>query len=243
MTSRAEMPPWFNLSYNDWLQTLKSPTLRMPPNVVDHTFISPNLHQVENIDMVRAVPVKMTNDSIGVFVVADRGHNLVDPDFFESYALSKDLAVGRSIPELQLMFPGFVKSGRLSLRDEMIYSLEAGLYVNDNKAILSIREYEDFSINHGKHVTSALFRRIRQVAKDMGVYAMAGFNNEANLWFFRDYLGRITFDRIKPEYRDLFYPEWQVAIDEGKDEGFDIALHRFTVDIFDPTEIDKYLIK
>lgn len=237
------MPPWFNLSYNDWLQTIKSPTLRMPPNVVEHTFISPNLHLVENIDMVRAVPVNMTNNSMYVFIVADRGRNLVDPDSFEKYAADRDLSKDRGIRGLQLMFPGFVKSGKLSLKDETLYSIEVGLHTVKDKTILSVSEYDDSPGISGKHVASALFRRMRQVAIDMGVYAMAGFNSEDNLWFFLDYLGRITFDRIKPEYRSLFYPEWQQTIDEGKDEGVDIPLHRFTVDIFDPTEIDKYLIK
>lgn len=100
-------------------------------------------------------------------------------------------------------FSELVNSGSLQLNDYVTNEIGLNIYKDDQ---LNVADYSDRETLRGKGIATSFYKRLHEVAKELGFRFITGYNRDVNLSFFLEKLGRSTLSKVKPEFKTTFLP-------------------------------------
>jgi hypothetical protein len=107
------------------------------------------------------------------------------------------------IDEYHILFYRLLLGGKITAHDYITNDI--ALIGNFEPDILNVSEYNDRDDLRGKGVAKSFYSNLHSIAKQMGFRYITGSNNDRNLGFFTNTLGRSTLPEIKPEFRHKFH--------------------------------------
>lgn len=215
-------------AFQEWAdQTGQNPRLDIPPEALRYLVVPRRvLELAQDPSQVRLVTIVAQEDEARVLIVEDRNKPVSDPESlhqhldtlkkFHDAERARQHSEGRRVyvaPKKRPVRPSNVDQEHVRYRD----LIEAGtLTVNDyvtnhvglrretNPQTLYVSHYDDRTEIRGKGVATDFYKRLPEAAKKIGFRFLVGWNEERNVGFFVDKLGRTLINDIRPEDRSLF---------------------------------------
>lgn len=139
------------------------------------------------------------------------------------------------VDEYHVKYANLIESGSLQTTDFVTHHLN--LRTSDDPEVLYVSHYDDREELRGKGIAGSFHERLPQVARDLGARYIVGWNEEGNVGYFTNKLGRSRINEIKPEERVRFGAT-QSEIQGTTRPGDKIR----TIQFLYPEEKSKYLI-
>ena len=231
LTRKAEM------TFHGWLKerSHQSPQLHLPADAL-HYFISPRAFELaSDPEKVRLRILDQSPTQVEFLVVEKKSENLTSPEVLDANVdeLRKSMQTDTH-PQIDTEHWEFIENiqnGTLRLSDFIITGF--GLR-KINEDVLQVESYSDRDSLRKKGLATAQYMRLREAAAQLGFRIITGSNNEGNIGFFIDKLGRVSLDQIDPgHYGDII---------GNLDALEDVDPQLVTVDFLNPEDRDRYVI-
>jgi len=230
LTKKAET------AFHEWLEERsdQSPQLHLPADALRY-LISPTAYGLaSDPEKVRLRIFDQSPTQVEFVVVEEKSENLTSPDVLGTNVkdLQKRLQTDnhQQIDKEHWEFIDNIQNGTLRLSDYIITGF--GLRkINDD--VLQVESYSDRDSLRKKGLATAQYRRLREAAAQLGFRIITGANNEGNIGFFKDKLGRVSLDQIDTSrYGDIV---------GNLDALEDMDPKLITVDFLNPGDRDRYV--
>lgn len=220
-------------AFDEWVSDPERRSRLDMPNEALRALIIPRriLELAEDPSKVNLVVLGQDKQSVEALVVERRSEPVSNIDSLYTYWEQQRTGQGELPPDADDYKARQIRLALGGILGPNDYVMNESSFVLPGNAQLRIDEYGDRAALRGQGVGKSFFGNLKRGAIAMGLRYTTALNNQQNIDFFRDTLGRYTLDQIRPEFWELFTSE---------PEGLDPSL--FTVDIFYEEDKRRLLI-
>lgn len=199
-------------AFDEWLKDVdKDIPIDIPDGILS-VFIPKRLYELSgDPNNLEVIPANLEgNHQIG-FSIVERGvGGLTDRKIWNEHIerVDKEEVQGGKAPdgidEMHWAYRKSVKNGKISLEDKILLSVLLKDSPRKPGKQLRVGSYEDREELRGSGVATSFYENLSVIAKALGYRFLSGFNDERNVGFFIQKLGRVTANQIRDEHRDDF---------------------------------------
>jgi GNAT superfamily N-acetyltransferase len=232
------------LAFKDWIADYdRSKRLRIPQPALRHFIPRKVLELADDPTQVNIVNLE-DNKSYGhilkAIIYEHKDAPVTNLKSFEDYTAyllkakheRPKFRIPDDIDEFHLTNHSLLTSGIIGINDFVTNEFVL-LDMDDEDVpteILTVSEYSDREELRGKGIGKAFYSQLREIAKSIGYRYITGSNNDTNISFFLNTLGRYTLPQIKSEHQRKFTHDPDDEVNRN-----------FTVDILYPEDKELYL--